>query len=185
MTKFEAKKKINQYLKEYNINNRLINDHQRPMLEKDLDTFYLYYDVDAPGGIESDILLYDDYMDVRAYYSAIVANKLKKHSCRISEVTKVINLLNANVFFKALYTPRLYLSTDGFYDLAITTVIPYCFFESKMVETLEYITCYYPECMEKFAVSLCGVVFGELDSSIAIKQIEQDILGQDNGIIED
>lgn len=179
------KRKLTNTLKSTTLIIGLINDHQRPMLEKDLDTFYLYYDVDAPGGIESDIRLFDDYMNVRAYYSAIVANKLKEHSCRISEVTKVINFLNANVFFKALYTPRLYLSTDGFYDLAITTVIPYCFFESKMVETLEYITCYYPECMEKFAVSLCGVVFGELDSSIAIKQIEQDILGQDNGIIEE
>lgn len=39
MTKLEVKKKIDKYLKEYNINNMLINDHHRLMLEKDLIHF--------------------------------------------------------------------------------------------------------------------------------------------------
>ena len=41
----------------------------------------------------------------------------------------------------SLYTPRIYLTADGRFDITITTIIPYDFFGLAPLETLDYITC--------------------------------------------
>lgn len=175
MTKYEIKGYINTYLKQYNINNRLINDHKRPMLSEDLDTFVITYKLDAPGGlVESDIHLYTDRLQVRAYYIEAVSDLCKESNCS-EELLKVINFINANVFFDSLYTPKLYLSTDGYYDIVITTVIPYDFFELAPIETMEFITCYCPEYLEKFAMPIYAVVSQKASAVKAIEWIEQNI----------
>ncbi|MBQ3553648.1 MAG: hypothetical protein IJA08_03125 [Clostridia bacterium] len=175
MTKYEIKKYIDDYLKKYNINNRLINDHKKPMLSKDLDTFVITYKVDAPGGlVESDIHIYKDRLQVRAYYLEAVSDLCKENNC-YEELLKVINFINANVFFDSLYTPRLYLSTDGYHDIVITTVILYDFFELAPIETMEFITCYCPEYLEKFAIPIYAVVSQKISADNAIEWIKQNV----------
>lgn len=183
MNKLEVRSKIDRYLKEHNINNRLINDHNKPMRTKDLDTFYLFYNINAPGGIESDIRLCNEKIYVRAYYSELVAEECKKSNYR-DDLLKVINFINANVFFESLYTPRLYLSTDSYFNIAITTVIPYDFFELAPIETMEYITAYYPEYMEKFLFPIYSVTSGKLTVGQVIYYIKTKILGDEDAVIE-
>lgn len=177
MEKWQVRKRIVSYLKEHNINNCLINDHGKPMLQKDLDTIYLNYNIQVPGGLESDMKLFEDKLYVRAYYTEEVANEIGMlDSEKIHGLRQVINYINANAFFESLYTPRLYLSTDGYYDIAIKTVIPYDFFELAPIETLEYITAYYPECMEKFAVPLLFLIYKKMSVDQAIDYIDSNIL---------
>lgn len=170
MNKREATTWLIEMLKQSGVRYRFINPHKRPMRDVDLDQVYLFYNITAPGGIESDITLGDDDMWVRTYYSGMVSQKLKE-SGRTREVTEVINHINANVFFEGLYTPRLYLSTDGHCDVTVVTEIPYLFAEAAPEETFEYLTCLLPEMMELFAPSIVGVIYGVIDVRTAIRSI--------------
>lgn len=172
MTKSQVKAKINEYIKMHNLTHRMINTHEHPMLEKDMDTFCFWFDVNAPHGVECSVYLYEDCMEARGYYSETIANELKSNPHRVSELLKVINFINACIWFDGLYYPRAYITVDGLYDVAINTMIPYDHFELAPIETMEYITCYYPEWLEKMATALCGVSLGVIDSLAAIKVVK-------------
>lgn len=73
-----------------------------------------------------------------------------------------MNYINARVFLSCgdayglyephmLYTPRMYLTVDDCYDLTITTIVNYDFWEVAPVETLDYMTCYCPELLDKLS----------------------------------
>jgi len=175
MNKAEIRKSILQYLKQYNLNYRLINDSNQVRRLSDLDTIYLYYNVQVPGGIESDIRLYEERMQIRAYYSPTVCEMCDDEEKEIN-LHRIINYINANVYFEGLYTPRLYYSTDDNSDIVITTVIPYDFFELAPIETMEYITGYYPEFLEKFAVPIILLLLDEMRYEEAAGYIRKEIL---------
>jgi len=183
MNKLKVRAHILDYLRRHNINNCLINDNNKIKLVNDLDTICISYNVNIPGGVESDIHLYAEDMHIRAYYSQQVAEACK-NSCNKEYLLNIINFINANVFFDSLYTPRLYLSTDGYYDIAITAVIPYDFFELAPIETCEYITAYCPEFLEKFAFPIIGLIHGTIPFNQAIFYIKKEILGDENAVIE-
>lgn len=63
--------------------------------------------------------------------------------------------------------------------MAINTIIPYEHFEMAPIETMEYITCYYPEWLEKMASALCGVSLGTFNALEAIMYIKHDILNEE------
>lgn len=69
MTKSQVKAKIVEYIKVYNLRRRLINTHNKPMLEKEMDTLYFWYDVQAPHGVECSVFLFVD----------IIVNALQKN----------------------------------------------------------------------------------------------------------
>lgn len=158
MTKSQVKAKIVEYIKVHNLRSRLINTHNKPMLEKEMDTFYFWYDVQAPYGVECSVFLFEECMEVRGYYSECIAKELQEHPHRISELYEVLNFINARIWFDGFYYPRAYITVDGLCDVAINTIIPYEHFEMAPIETMEYITCYYPEWLEKMQLLYAGLV---------------------------
>lgn len=98
-----------------------------------------------------------------------------------------MNYINARVFLSCggayglyephmLYTPRMYLTVDDCYDLTITTIVNYDFWEVAPVETLDYMTCYCPELLDKLSYPVFGVLKGENTVERAIEYIENNIL---------
>lgn len=168
-----------EYIKVHNLRSRLINTHNKPILEKEMDTFYFWYDVQAPYGVECSVFLFEECMEVRGYYSECIAKELQEHPHRISELYEVINFINARIWFDGFYYPRAYITVDGLCDVAINTIIPYEHFGMAPIETMEYITCYYPEWLEKMAIALCGVSLGVFNSSTAIMSIKQNVLNEE------
>lgn len=63
--------------------------------------------------------------------------------------------------------------------MVINTIIPHEHFEMAPIETMEYITCYYPEWLEKMAIALCGVSLGVFNSSTDIRSIKQKVLNEE------
>ena len=52
------------------------------------------------------------------------------------------------------YTPRIYLTEDDCYDITITTIINYDFYEVAPVETVDYLTAYCPELLDKLTPAI-------------------------------
>ena len=75
-----------------------------------------------------------------------------------------------------LYTPRVYLTEDQCYDVTITTIINYDFWEVAPIETCDYMTAYCPELLDKLAYPIFGVLKGELSVDNAIEYIKANIL---------
>lgn len=85
--------------------------------------------------IESCIWFYEDTMEARCYYSSLGAELCRK-SRHIDALLRLLNFINARVFPSCrgsgymlysphiLYTPRIYLTADGCFDITITTIIP-------------------------------------------------------------
>ena len=74
-----------------------------------------------------------------------------------------------------LYTPRMYLTVNGFYDIAITTIINYDFWEVAPIETADYMTAYCPELLDRLALPVFGVLLGQITSDEAVMFIKEKI----------
>lgn len=183
MTKTEARRQIIDYLKKYRIHYHMLNDSGKPVIDFNDLTLYIQFHVEeAPDQLaECSIWFYEDGLEVRAYYSENAANWVSEHKDHIPNVMEVINFVNARVFLgNLLYTPRLYLTADERPEFAITTIIPYRFFEVATLETLEYITCYYPEFLGKVSFPLFLTLVGEITPGMAIYHIETKMLNEEN-----
>ena len=75
-----------------------------------------------------------------------------------------------------IYTPRMYLTVDGFCDITITTIINYDFWEIAPIETADYMTAYCPELLDKLAIPIFNVLKGQMSSDEAIAFIKEKIL---------
>ena len=76
----------------------------------------------------------------------------------------------------SLYTPRIYLTADGCFDITITTIIPYDFFGLAPLETLDYITICCPELLDRLALPIYCVLLGKETADGAISHIEREFL---------
>lgn len=182
MSRTEAIIKMDAYLKLHNI------PHQ-----KDIDMgcqryTMMYRSPASPGGyVESCIWFYlDGYAEVRMYYNKNGAEICKKSNKR-DDLIWLINYINANVFLRCqdpsglyeatiLYTPRLYMTTDGCYDITITTILNYDIIELAPVETLDYMTAYCPELLDGLAPPIFGVLRGKQSLDEAINYIDTNIV---------
>lgn len=183
MTRTEARKQIIDYLKKYNIHYHLLNDSGKPIIDIKHLTLYVQFHVEeAPNQLaECSIWFYEDGLEVRGYYSENAASWISKHKDHIPDVMQVINFMNARVFLgNLLYTPRLYLTVDEQPEFAVTTIIPYRFFEVATLGTLEYITCYYPEFLGKIAFPLFLTLIGDITPDMAIYHVETKMLTEEN-----
>ena len=182
-TKAEARKRIIDYLKKYNIHHHLLNDSSQPIIDiRDLTLYVQFHVEETPDQLaECSIWFYEDGLEVRGYYSENAASWVSKHKDHIPDVMQVINYMNARVFLgNLLYTPRLYLTADEQPEFAITTIIPYRFFEDAEIETLEYITCYYQEFLGKASLPLFLTLLGDITPEMAIYHIRTEILNENN-----
>ena len=144
----------------------------------------------CPGGIlESCIYFFDNDMEARVYYSAAGASICKK-SEHIGDLMRLFNFCHARIFPRTadgmggvlyesnhLYTPAIYLTEDGCYDITLTTLIYYDFFEVAPLETEDYITAACPELMNKLSVPIFDLLTGEIKIDEAIGYIKEHILG--------
>ena len=176
-----ALKRFSAYLRDHNI--RYIRDFEGGTVRYTLQ----YFAKNAPEKyVESCIWFYEDNAEVRGYYNQAGADICIASGHRNS-LLELLNFINARVFlacgdwdglYKArmLYTPRMYLTVDGFYDITITTIIDYDFWEVAPIETADYMTAYCPELLDKLAVPIFGVLQGIISSEEAIVYIKENIL---------
>jgi len=180
MTKREAIKKLTDYLNSHNI--RYISAIDNGCIEITM----VYNAITAPNKcIESCIWFYEDEMEARVYYSALGA-EICRESEHINELLRVLNFINARVFLRCsdgtlyephiLYTPRIYLTEDDCCDITITTIINYDFYEVAPVETVDYLTAYCPELLDKLTPAIYGVLLGKMTADMSIAYITEKVI---------
>lgn len=182
MTSKEASKAVASYLKTHNISHTVGIDKSSAKITMVFDT------VDAPDHcVESCIWFYHDGMEARTYYSALGAEVCQK-SEHIGELLEVLNFINARVFLRCsdggrilykphmLYTPRIYLTVDGCFDITITTMIPYDFCAVAPIETYDYLTKYCPELLDRLSLPIYSVLTGKVTADRAIAHIKRELL---------
>lgn len=183
MTKKEAIKKLTDYMKVHNLGYHLSMDDGCPLLTT------AYHVENAPGYcVESCVWFYGETAEARVYYSAVGAEVCRKSGCR-EGLLRLLNFINARVFLSCgdgcgtlygthmLYTPRIYMTEDDCYDITITTMIPYDFWEIAPIETADYLTAYCPELLDRLTCDIFGVLVGKITAEEAIRSVEREILG--------
>lgn len=183
MTRIEAIRNFINYMKNHNI--PIIMDNDDGCVR-----FTMQYIADnAPDGyVESCIWFYNDNAELRVYFNATGA-EICKNSDHRDSLLHLLNYINARVFLSCgdayglyephmLYTPRMYLTVDGYFDLTITTIINYdCWGEVAPIETLDYMTIFCPELLDKLAYPIFSVLKGERAVEEAVEYINSNIMG--------
>lgn len=183
MTKKKAIKDLTDYLKLHNISHI-------PSIDEGVMQINMVYPVEnAPNKcIESCIMFFEEIAEARVYYSAMGA-EICSRSEYFPELLRLLNFINARVFLSCgddnrlyephmLYTPRIYLTEDDCYDITITTIINYDFWEVAPLETVDYLTAYCPELLDKLTLPIFGVLLGNLSTEGAIAYIKENILNE-------
>lgn len=189
MTKMEALIHIEHYLKAHNIYHVTDNESGVPHT----NILYTNCDLCPDRMLEGCIWVYKDSMEARVYFNQNAAEWCRASS-HIPELMRLMNFINARVWPSTtdgmenalyapscLYTPRIYLTEDGGYDITLTSIIPYDFFELAPLETEDYITACCPGLLNDLSPSIFGVLHGRLDVEQAIRCIRENILYEDKG----
>lgn len=184
MTSLQAKSKMKKYLKEHFIK------HQEDTDDGVSRYTMLYEGCDCcPDKVlEACIWFYQDLMECRVYY-----NRNGQQWCRESknrdDLLKLLNFINARLWVSmddgeggALYSPN-YLYTSRFYvtedfDIVMTTMIPYDFYEVAPLETEDYVTGACPDVLEMLSAHIFCVLLGEMSAEQAIMRVKTEILGE-------
>lgn len=190
MNKNAAIKAMTTYLKSHNIECCKVIEEGGTMM------FVMSFSApNAPGQlVESCVWFYESDMEVRCYYSASGAEWVK-NSGRINELLQLLNFINARVIMASgdgfggrlykpsiLYTPRFYLTADDGFDVSMTTIIPYDFFELAPLETEDYVTAFSPQLLDKLSFPIFETVLGQITPAQAIFYIQTEILHDEGEI---
>ena len=181
MTKNDVIKRLKEYLDNYNISYETAVDNGYIQLRMAFQA-----DNSPDQMVEACIWFYKECAELRCYYSSLGALLCKKSEYR-SRLLCVINFINARVYLACgapdglyephtLYTPRMYMTEDGYYNITVTTIINYDFVEVAPVETFDYITCYTPELLDRLAYPIFAVLTGSITEEEAIAYIKQRML---------
>lgn len=68
------------------------------------------------------------------------------------------------------------MTEDGCYDITLTTLINYDFYEAAPLETEDYISVSCPEILNELSPAIFGVLLGNYSAEQAILYIEKEIL---------
>ena len=184
MNRIEAIRCFEGYLKRNHIRYKKSVDSGTPLITMAFDA------KEVLGGlVESCIWWFNDVAEVRTYYNSSGMEICKKSKYR-DEVMRILNHINARVFMNCgesnglyqlamLYTLRIYMTEDGFYDITITTIANYDFMEVAYLETADYITIYCPEYLELLSPVVFGVLLGFMTDREAIEFIKYSILKEE------
>lgn len=185
MNRIQVEARLRQYLKSHFIN-----------FEVDIDNgvtrytmIFRGYDSAPNKAIEICIWLYNDEMEVRTYYPQVAAEWCKDHSENIPMLMRLFNYINATVWLKSadgaggtlyqphhLHTPRIYMTEDDCFDITLTTVICYDFYEVAPLETEDYITAYCPELLANLSPAIFGLLLDLIDFETAKQYIQINVL---------
>lgn len=185
MNRIQVEARLRQYLKSHFINFEVDIDNGDPRYTM----VFQGYDSAPNKAIESCIWLYDDEMEVRTYYPQVAAEWCKEHSENIPMLMRLFNYINATVWLKSadgaggtlyqphhLHTPRIYMTEDDYFDITLTTVICYDFYEVAPLETEDYITAYCPELLANLSPAIFGLLLDLIDFESAKQYIQINIL---------
>lgn len=124
-------------------------------------------------------------MEIRTYYTEMGSNICKEHKENLVNVYRLMNYLNARIwpttndgcggsFYKPyyLYTPRFYITEDDCYDITMTYIVPYDFYEVAPLETEDYITACCPALLDKLSPVIFSLIIGKIDSDYAINYVK-------------
>ena len=75
-----------------------------------------------------------------------------------------------------MYAPRMYVAEDDCWDITLTTIIPYDFYELAPVETADYLTVSCPELLNQLSSSIFLTLLGKITVDEAIREIKSSIL---------
>lgn len=180
----KALKYLERYLENHNIR------YARSKGNGCIQVAMIYAENNAPRGyVESNIWFYEnDYAEARCYYNAAAA--ICRNGNHRNDLLRLLNFINARAFLscgapygmyepRMLYNPRIYLTEDDGYDIAITTVINYDFWELAPLETNDYLTAYCPEFLGRLAPPIFGVLLGKMTVDDAITYIKVNILDEE------
>lgn len=181
MKNVEAQHHIENYLKAHNIRYTKDIDSGAPHM----NILYANCDLCPDKMLEGCIWFYKGSMEVRTYFNQNAAGWCRTSS-HIPELMRLLNFINARVWPSIadgmgnalympspLYTPRIYLTEDDGYDITLTSVIPYDFYELAPLETEDYITACCPDLLNDLSPAIFGVLHGRLDAEQAIGYIRK------------
>ena len=185
MNKIQAQAKLKQYLKSHFISFEIYFDNSVPRYTM----LFVGYE-DAPNkAIETCIWFYDEEMEVRTYYTEVAADWCKEFSENIPMLMRLFNYINAVVWLNTadgaggllyqphhLHTPRIYMTEDGCFDITLTTVISYDFYEVAPLETEDYITAHCPDLLADLSPAIFGLLLDMIDFETAKQYIQTNIL---------
>ena len=182
MTKLKAQMRLSRYLKRHFI--YFETDFYEDVLRY---TMLLENCHNAPdNSLEACIYFYQEYMEVRTYFNQNAANWCKKNQQNLPVVMRLLNYINATVWMcsadgaggllynpSILYTPRIFMTEDECFDITITTIINYDFYELAPLETEDYITAYCPELLDELSPAIFPLLLGKISLQQAIQYIDK------------
>lgn len=186
MNKIGAKRNFINYLKTHNI-----------PYKKDIDSgdcrltmLYKGYCNCPDEVIESCIWFRESTMEARIYFDSNAADWCRKSEHR-AELMRVLNFCNARIWPctddgingklynpNYLHTLRFYITEDNSYDITMTSIIPYDFYEIVPLETEDFLTTTCPDLLNKLSFPIFFVLLGRTSAEQAISIIKKDILGE-------
>ena len=176
---------LTQYFKPHNLADIKKIDNQAVLLVLE------YPANNAPDHrVESAIWLWKDGMEARVYYTALGAT-ICKGSERKEELYRLLNFINARLLLRAadafgnrlykphmLYTPRFYMTEDDAFDITMTTIIDYDFYELAPLETADYISIFCPELLNALSMPIFWVLLGNTSAKESIDYIKRTLLNE-------
>lgn len=138
----------------------------------------------CPGRIlESCIWFYSNDLEARTYYTETASNWCKQ-SENLDSLMRLFNYINSKIWTRAsdglegllyksvpLHTSRLYMTEDDYYDITLTTIVNYDFYELAPLETEDYLTAACPDLLNKLSPAIIGVLEKSIDLKTAIQYI--------------
>ena len=139
--------------------------------------------------IEACIYFFSDSMECRVYYSETGARWVSESEFK-QDTYRLMNFINARIFpttpndgmggmlYKSshMYAPRMYVTEDDCWDITLTTIIPYDFYELAPLETADYLTVSCPELLNQLSSSIFLTLLGKITVDEAIRKIKSSIL---------
>lgn len=186
MNKAAAKASLLQYLKKHFISYETDLKESTPRYS----LCFQGYENSPNHTVESCFWFYDTELEVRTYFTETASALCRENRKYLPDLMRLFNYINARVWLKAsdgmggalyaphsLYTPRIYMTEDGYYDITLTTLIDYRCFEIAPLETADYITAYCPELLDSLSPAIFGVLLGKYNLEEAIQNIQVNVFG--------
>lgn len=184
MTKYEAKKKVLNYLEENCISYRFLNEGKKLQAMEDLDTIYLCIEVEEVIGnhIETCIRFCSEedgngYLVVNSYYCQPIINT-EEEAMRAARFT---NYLNYNLYYDCDWFCRHYFAVneDGG-DVYNTCWLRYELLEDaeSFEEAMNHILNYSVQQISQVCIPLIGYIIGKVDWHTAtVVGIDHELMG--------
>lgn len=142
--------------------------------------------------LESCIYFYQDCMEIKTYFNQNAANWCKEYQENLPLVIRLLNHINATVWMcstdgaggrlyapSTLYAPRIFITENDCFDITLTTLINYDFYNIAPLETEDYITATCPDLLNQLSLAIFPLLLGKIDLQQATHYVDK--LGRESG----